>query len=367
MAALNIQSLVKIYPSAKGEILAVDDLDLHINDGEIVGLLGSSGCGKTTTLRAIAGFVTPTAGSISMNGTAIHTLPPAQRSVAMAFEGYALYPPLKIRDNISFALLRNKTSKADIEKAVSEIAATLEIDDVLDAYPAAISAGQQQRTSLARALVRQAPVTLLDEPMSQLEPRLRTLLRARVKDFLVRNNKTTIFVTHDQNEAITLADRIAVMEQGKLQQFDTAMNLRDRPANLFVAEFIGEPPMNILDATVVSEAGKISLELRNESTVIGTIAGPENSAVKFPENKQVKLGIRPHRIAINPASTLNAAVISNQWLGDQAHLLVACNDIRLVIVSTERHPECTPGTTIGIELTPAAQLFFDPASGQALQ
>lgn len=366
MAGLRFDSMLKIYPSEKGEILAVDNLNLDINDGEIIGLLGSSGCGKTTTLRAVAGFVKPTKGTISMDGQEIQDLPPAQRKVAMAFEGYALYPPLKIRDNIGFALLRGNASRAETEQAVNEISATLEIDDILDAYPAAISAGQQQRTSLARALVRKAPVTLLDEPMSQLEPRLRTLLRARVKDFLVQHRRTTIFVTHDQNEAITLADRIAVMEQGQLQQFDTATNLRDKPSNLFVAEFIGEPPMNIIAARVTEQAGQLAFTLLQHDTALGTIAAPTDRQLNFSANQQIKVGIRPHRIEIDPAATLRAKIISNQWLGDQAHLLVDWQGLRLVVVSTERYADCQVDTEVGLRLPAAALLFFDPTSGLAL-
>ena len=362
MAELHFDSLVKIYPSEKGEILAVDDLNLRINDGEIIGLLGSSGCGKTTTLRSVAGFVTPTSGQINMNGNQIHNLPPSQRQVAMAFEGYALYPPLKIRDNIGFALLQQKKKDSEVKAEVEKIANLLEIEDILDSYPAAISAGQQQRTSLARALIRKASVTLLDEPMSQLEPRLRTILRARVKEYLVENKQTTIFVTHDQNEAITLADRIAVMEQGKLLQFDSAITLRDKPANMFVAEFIGEPPMNIIDAETSSESGDQVLNLVHEQTKFGQV----ESNLSTQTNK-LKLGIRPHRIQIANDGQIKAKVISNQWLGDQAHLLVDCQGKRLVVVSTTKHSQYNVDADISLNIPSEALLYFDPESGNALQ
>ena len=251
MASLVLEQVTKIYrPRRKEPVLAVDHVDLAIDDGEIVGLLGSSGCGKTSTLRMIAGFEDVSEGTIRLGERAIERLPPARRGVAMAFEGYALYPPLRVRDNIAFALLRERRPRAEVDKVVSEVAELLDITSILDRHPPTISAGQQQRTSLARALVRKADASLLDEPMSQLEPQLRAILRARIKDYLIANRMTTVFVTHDQTEAIALADRIAVMEKGVLQQYAPPAELKERPANLFVASFIGEPPMNIVKATV---------------------------------------------------------------------------------------------------------------------
>ena len=220
MARLALDQLSKIYRSrGKPPVLAVDGVDLQAGEGEIVGLLGSSGCGKTSTLRMIAGFEDVSSGTIRVGDKPIQAMPPKDRGVAMAFEGYALYPPLTIRDNIGFALLRERRSREEVTKRVGEIASMLEIGDILDRYPPTISAGQQQRTSLARALVRRADISLLDEPMSQLEPQLRAILRARIKDYLIEHKMTTVFVTHDQTEAIALADRIAVMEQGVLQQY----------------------------------------------------------------------------------------------------------------------------------------------------
>ena len=247
-SGLTLDRLCKIYRSrGKAPVLAVDKVDLAAGPGEIVGLLGSSGCGKTSTLRMIAGFEDVSEGAIRSGDRPVQGLPPKDRGVAMAFEGYALYPPLTIRDNIGFALLRERRPRDEVAKRVGEIAGLLEIGDILDRYPPTISAGQQQRTSLARALVRRAAITLLDEPMSQLEPQLRAILRARIKDYLIEHRMTTVFVTHDQTEAIALADRIAVMEQGVLQQYAPPASLKEEPTNLFVASFIGEPPMNIVE------------------------------------------------------------------------------------------------------------------------
>ena len=243
MTTLHLDNVSKVYSGA-GE-RAVDALTMHIKDGEIVALLGSSGCGKTTSLRMVAGLETITGGEIRIGDRVVNTLRPSERNVAMAFETYALYPPLRVRDNIAFGLLRDRVPTTEIDKRVKHIAGMLEITDLLERFPPSISGGAQQRVSLARALIRNAAVHLLDEPMSQLEPQLRALLRARIKDYLIAQKMTTVVVTHDQTEAIALADRIAVMEKGVLQQFATPHDLQDRPANLFVASFIGEPPMNL--------------------------------------------------------------------------------------------------------------------------
>ena len=278
MATLTLDRVTKVYDQRGSHpVLAVDAVDMAIEHGEIVGLLGSSGCGKTSTLRMIAGFEDVTSGEIRLGGRVINRLAPASRNVAMAFEGYALYPPLRVRDNIGFALLRDRHPRAEVEAKVSEIAELLEIGDILDRYPPTISAGQQQRTSLARALIRKADSFLLDEPMSQLEPQLRAILRARIKDWLISRRMTTVFVTHDQTEAMTLADRIAVMEKGVLEQLATPAELKERPATLFVASFIGEPPMNILSARVRKDGpgAIVALDDRGDAAfeVAVTLAG----------------------------------------------------------------------------------------------
>jgi multiple sugar transport system ATP-binding protein len=365
MASLVLERVNKTYQSrGKASVLAVDNLDLRIGDGEIVGLLGSSGCGKTSTLRMIAGFEEVTSGSIKVGDKPIHTLMPKDRGVAMAFEGYALYPPLTIRDNIGFALLRERRPRTEVGARVEEVAGLLEIGDILSRHPPTISAGQQQRTSLARALVRRAPVSLLDEPMSQLEPQLRAILRARIKDYLIAHKMTTVFVTHDQTEAIALADRIAVMEQGVLQQFATPQALKEEPANLFVASFIGEPPMNILDATLeqgglaVSAAGKPALR-------VGLAAPMAREIASLAQHGALKLGIRPHRIAVGDARGQAATVVSNQWLGDQTHLALDLAGCFLVAVAHGRVRHAV-GDRVPVGLPLGAMHVFDAQSGKAL-
>ena len=333
LANLILINVDKAYgEGSRHPVIAVKRLNMTINDGEIVALLGSSGCGKTSTLRMVAGLESITAGEARIGGRLVNDLRAAERNVAMAFEGYALYPPLKVRDNIAFSLLRDKESKSHVEKKVGNIARLLEIEELLDRYPANLASGQQQRVSLARALVRRADVHLLDEPMSQLEPELRAILRARLKDFLIQNGLTTVFVTHDQTEAIALADRIAVMEEGELQQFDSPETLRDRPSNLFVASFIGEPPMNVFAAEVEPGNDLIRLHVSTEAT-------PNAFAMEVPaawigdksretlnHASEVYIGIRPHQLRIGaPLSgakhmSLRGTVVSSQWLGDQTHI-----------------------------------------------
>ncbi len=276
MGELVLSKLDKVYRSKKKTVHAVQSFDLTVKSGEIVALLGSSGCGKTSTLRMIAGFEDVTGGSITLDGRAIHTLPPSQRGVAMAFEAYSLYPPLTIGENIAFALKAARLTAAQQETRVRNIAEMLEIAAILNRYPSSVSGGQQQRASLGRALVRKAGLYLLDEPMGQLEPQLRAVLRGRIKHYLRENNCTTILVTHDQTEANALADRIAVMEGGLLQQYATPAELKARPANLFTGTFIGEPPMNVIEAGVRSEAHFIAGQWRSHVSKL-PLPGPRRA------------------------------------------------------------------------------------------
>ena len=357
---LTLDRLCKTYRSrGKAPVLAVDKVDLAAGPGEIIGLLGSSGCGKTSTLRMIAGFEEASEGAILSGDKPIHTLPPKDRGVAMAFEGYALYPPLTIRDNIGFALLRERRPRDEVAKRVAEVAGLLEIDDILERYPPTISAGQAQRTSLARALVRRAPITLLDEPMSQLEPQLRAILRARIKDYLIAHRMTTVFVTHDQTEAIALADRIAVMEQGVLQQYAPPASLKEEPANLFVASFIGEPPMNVVEARPVDGPALEAL------APDGSVAFRVPLAAAVGQGERYRLGIRPHRIRLGEPQGLPATVLSNQWLGDQLHLALDLGGCFLVAVA-HRRIDARVDSSVAVTLPPAAMHLFDAWSGTAV-
>lgn len=337
MGMLELRNVDKVYGSrGKPPVHAVRALDMDVPSGEIVALLGSSGCGKTSTLRMIAGFEEVTSGSIALGHRQIHRLPPAQRKVAMAFEGYSLYPPLTVRENIAFALKAQQLSRSEVTRRVDAIARLVEIDDILDSYPRAISGGQQQRVSLARALVRDADLYLLDEPMGQLEPQLRAVLRGRIKGLLAERCMTAIFVTHDQAEASALADRIAVMEDGILQQFASEKDLKNRPANLFVASFIGEPPMNLLQAEVARNNGGFGLSVGPD--LVFQIPGDtlDNAAQKALEGSaRLTVGIRPQKVAVG-SGDVRLRVVSNQWLGDQSHVAGECAGKLLIAVTPNR-------------------------------
>jgi multiple sugar transport system ATP-binding protein len=362
MTILNLDKVSKVYDGA-GE-RAVDTVTMHIDDGEIVALLGSSGCGKTTTLRMVAGLESVTDGEIRVGDRLVNTLRPSQRNVAMAFETYALYPPLRVRENIAFGLLRDRVASAEIEKRVKQIAEMLEITDLLERFPPSISGGAQQRVSLARALIRNAAVYLLDEPMSQLEPQLRALLRARIKDYLIARKMTTVVVTHDQTEAIALADRIAVMEKGVLQQFATPHDLQEHPANLFVASFIGEPPMNLFPAIV--QEGRIAV-LNDQQKVAFHVPA---TAGELGQGKRIMVGVRPHRIRLGPAgqgegATLTGEVHSNHWLGDHCQVGFQVNGCSLIAVG-ERDVQAAGGSQIRVGIPGEAVRIFDVDTGAAI-
>ncbi len=367
MTSLHFDNVSKVYNGA-GE-RAVDNLTMHIKDGEIVALLGSSGCGKTTSLRMVAGLESVTEGEIRVGDRMVNTLRPSERNVAMAFETYALYPPLRVRENIAFGLLRDRAPTAEIEKQVKTIAAMLEITDLLERFPPSISGGAQQRVSLARALIRNAAVHLLDEPMSQLEPQLRALLRARIKDYLIAQKMTTVVVTHDQTEAIALADRIAVMEKGVLQQFATPHDLQDRPANLFVASFIGEPPMNLFPAVV--QDGKVAVLNDRQEVAFHMPLAVSGANGKFSDGKRIMVGVRPHRIHLAPAkpvegTSLVGEVTSNHWLGDQCQVGFQVRGCHVIAVGG-RDVRAPMGSQVPVAISGEAVRIFDADSGAAVE
>ncbi|WP_119166659.1 ABC transporter ATP-binding protein [Algihabitans albus] len=365
-AALILEGLDKIYnPGSAHPVQAVHGLKMQVAAGEIVALLGASGCGKTSTLRMIAGFEEVTAGQIRLKGREIHDLAPARRNVAMAFEGYSLYPPLTVRENIAFALKSAKLRREETTRRVEEIARLLEIEDILERYPSSISGGQQQRASLGRALVRDADLHLLDEPMGQLEPQLRALLRGRIKHHIKERGMTAILVTHDQTEANALADRIAVMEGGLLQQFATPAVLKDRPANLFTGTFIGEPPMNVFVAKVGGGNGRLRLRLGEGAELNYAAAAFEESVhARLLEHGQIAIGVRPHAVRL-VAEGVPATVTVNQWLGDQSH--IAAEFAGGVLVAVEhRRATVRPGERVAVALAPEDLHFFDAGNGAAV-
>lgn len=364
-SALQINGVDKFYGPIDHGVHAVRKLSMQIEKGEIVALLGSSGCGKTSTLRMIAGFEPVSRGQISLAGREIHTFAPVKRNVAMAFEGYSLYPPLTVRENIAFALKASKLPQDVVDEKVAYIARLLEIEDILGRYPSSISGGQQQRASLGRALIRDADLHLLDEPMGQLEPQLRAVLRGRIKHYIKENGLTAILVTHDQTEANALADRIAVMEGGVLQQFDTPLRIKERPANLFTGTFVGEPPMNVFEAGI-SESGDrivfglgegVRLDYRTSDFATDVLGELRN-------RKKVVLGIRPYSVR-RAEGGVPAKVAVSQWLGDQTHIAADFAGGTMVLVEHDR-VRLEHGDMIGLKLDASALHVFDAETGKAV-
>ncbi len=284
--SLTLTDLVKTYASRGREhVTAVKGIDLAIEPGELVALLGPSGCGKTTTLRMIAGLETVTSGSIRIGNREVSQLPAAKRGIGVGFESYALYPPLTVRENLLYGLKARKVKGA--EQMVASISRRLEMDDMLELRPAGLSSGQKQRVALARALVRNPPVLLLDEPLSHLDASARQRVRRELKVLQREFGYTTIVVTHDQVEALSLADRLAVMDAGVVQQFGTPDEVFDDPANLFVAQFVGEPQLNVLRGVTKTKDGRTWVEIGSHAGGLAT------SVTTVPDGTRVTVGVRP--------------------------------------------------------------------------
>ncbi len=362
---LRLEKVDKFYGPIGTGVHAVRDVSMEVARGAIIALLGSSGCGKTSTLRMIAGFEETSRGKIHLAGREVQNLPPVKRNVAMAFEGYSLYPTVNVRDNIAFALKAARLPASEVGAKVREVADMLEITDILDRSPNSLSSGQQQRASLARALIRDADLYLLDEPMGQLEPQLRTLLRGRIKHFIRERGMTAILVTHDQTEANALADRIAVMEDGVLQQYASPSEIKDRPANLFTGTFVGEPPMNVFPVTLSSRDGNLHLELVGGRE----LAYPEEAFAPevrdaIMKRRNVVIGVRPYAVHRDTAGA-GATVLTNQWLGDQSHIAAHFAEATVVLVEHDR-ANVAVGDQIAIRLDPSDLHIFDPDSGTAI-
>ena len=293
MASITFKNVVKTYDNG---VTVVPDLNLEIKDKEFIVLVGPSGCGKSTTLRMIAGLEDVSSGELIIGDKVVNTVPPKDRDIAMVFQSYALYPHMTVRDNMAFALKLRKEPQEEIDKKVNEAAKILELEKYLDRKPKALSGGQRQRVALGRAMVRKPAVFLLDEPLSNLDAKLRTEMRSQIAALHKRLETTFVYVTHDQTEAMTMGDRIVVMKDGYVQQFDTPQNLYNSPCNMFVAGFIGSPQMNFLNVTVEKAA---------EGQVL--VFGDSRISVNKPEleayiGKEVVMGVRPEDIHANSAA-----------------------------------------------------------------
>jgi ABC-type sugar transport system ATPase subunit len=293
MAKIQLEHVTKKF----GDLVAVNDVSLEVTDGEFVALLGPSGCGKTTTLRLIAGLEVPDTGSIQIGVKDVTKLPPRDRDIAMVFQDYALYPHMTLLNNIGYPLKVRGVSRPDTVRRVTEVAQQLQIADLLERRPGQVSGGQQQRASVARALAHQAQAFLFDEPLSNLDAKLRLEARAFLKRLQHEINVTAVYVTHDQAEAMALADRIVVMNFGRIMQIGHPLDVYRRPANTFVAAFIGNPPMNLLPGQVDIGAGKIVFD---QDRALNIAAYRERWGDVVKNGKQITLGVRPENISISP-------------------------------------------------------------------
>ena len=371
MASLSLRNVYKRYP---GGVTAVSDFNLEIKDQEFIILVGPSGCGKSTTLRMVAGLEEISEGEVYIGDRLVNDVAPKDRDIAMVFQNYALYPHMTVYDNMAFGLKLRKTSKDEIKRRVEEAARILDIEHLLERKPKALSGGQRQRVALGRAIVREPKVFLLDEPLSNLDAKLRAQMRTEISKLHQRLGTTFIYVTHDQTEAMTMGTRIVVMKSGLIQQVDTPQNLYLRPCNLFVAGFIGSPQMNFIDSKLLKIDGDYFVEFGSEDTK--TRAGVKFK-IKLPASKNVDncldayvdkeviMGIRPEDVhneedlvAANPDGVVEANVEVTELMGAETYLYMNCEgqsiNARVSPTSTAK-----PGDKITIALEPAKIHLFD--------
>lgn len=353
MATLSLQNLVKSY--GKTEVL--HGINLDVADGEFVVFVGPSGCGKSTTLRMIAGLEDITAGIVQINGAVVNNLEPKQRNIAMVFQNYAIYPHMTVRKNIGFGLRTSKLPKAEKTKRLEEVATMLGMTEYLDRKPNELSGGQRQRVAIGRALVRNPAVFLFDEPLSNLDAQLRQQMRLEIKKLHQRVGNTIIFVTHDQVEAMTLADRIVIMKDGHIQQIATPDDAYHKPANEFVARFIGAPSMNMLSGTATESGIKLSNGAH--------IAAPESA---LTSGGVVTVGIRPEDLSICDGNepVLSGRVTVVEPLGSESLLYVDIDGTEIIASGPGRDAP-RPNTTIDLYAPDESFHFFNPDTGESLR
>jgi len=395
MAEIVLDRVSKVYP---GGVAGVNDLSLEINDGEFMVLVGPSGCGKSTALRSIAGLEEITSGTISIGGRVVNNLPPKDRDIAMVFQNYALYPHMTVAQNLAFGLQQRKTPKAEIERRVTEVARMLGIEEYLRRKPAALSGGQRQRVAMGRAIVREPRAFLMDEPLSNLDAKLRVSMRASLSQLHERLAVTTVYVTHDQVEAMTLGHRVCVLRDGQLQQVDTPQALYDHPVNLFVAGFMGSPAMNFVAADLVQDTGpsvtfagyrlplpagvldskpglagylgrEVILGIRPSDFEDASLADPGWAQVQVTANVTEELGSEIHIIFALDAPPLQHPSISDATAGDgdvdeAATVLAGGKSLWTARVAARSHVR--PGQTVELAVNTSNLQFFDPASGLAI-
>jgi multiple sugar transport system ATP-binding protein len=345
-----------------GSSIVVDDLTLETEDGEFVVLLGPSGCGKTTTLRMLAGLEDATAGDILIGQERVNDVPTQARDIAMVFQSYALYPHMTIAENIAYPLRVRKTAREEIERRVHQVAAMLEIDKLLGRRPRDLSGGERQRVALARAIVRSPKVYLMDEPLSNLDAKLRVQMRGELKRLQHELGTTTVYVTHDQAEAMTLAHRVAVMRGGRLQQFDTPMNIYNRPRNRFVAEFVGSPGMNFIEgshdaAARVFKSGELVLPL------------PDAQIERLNNHARVTLGMRPEHVHVSTEAHegwLPANVYVTELMGNETFVFLRLPGGEKIISRAPADFRAALEMPVWIRFELERAAFFEAESGEAI-
>jgi multiple sugar transport system ATP-binding protein len=361
MAEIRVENVTKRF----GSFVAVDNVSMTIRDQEFVVLLGPSGCGKTTLLRAIAGLGMADEGRICIGERDVTYLPPRDRKISMVFQSYAIFPHMKVFDNIAFGLKMNRFDRQEIERRVREAAELLHIEGMLDRYPSAMSGGQRQRVAVARAIAMKAQVLLMDEPLSNLDALLRLEMRAELKRLLQEIKATTLYVTHDQIEALSMGDRIAVMKAGVIEQYDKPDIVYDQPANQFIGGFIGTPPMNFMAGQVQRQDGRMAVRIGDFDLAPGEAMG---AALNSYQGQRVVVGIRAENMETlrQPAEqALKVEVLVVEPLGSQNLLTV---QIGGDIVKVATHPDfrVEPGDSVWLRFPADKIRWFEPESGRAL-
>ncbi len=355
MAAIEIKGLAKSF----GPVEVLRDINLSIGDGEFLALVGPSGCGKSTLLRLLAGLETATAGRIFIDGRDVTDLPAKARDIAMVFQSYALYPHMTVAENMAFSLRVRKADKKLIEERVKAAAQVLNLTEYLQRKPAALSGGQRQRVAMGRAIVRDPKVFLFDEPLSNLDAKLRVSMRSEIKSLHQRLKTTPVYVTHDQIEALTMAHRIVVLRDGTVEQIGTPMELYDSPGNVFVAEFIGSPAMNLLPARLKRSGGQRAAMIEGGTVILL----PENFGGE--EGQEVLVGIRPEHLSVGEGGAISGRVAQVEPMGGQVQIAFEVAGRRVMVLLNER---ILPplGSEISLMPRPSAIHAFDAASGRRL-
>jgi len=368
MADLSLRNVKKIYDNT---VVAVQSFNLEIADKEFIVLVGPSGCGKSTTLRMVAGLEEITEGEIYIGGRKVNTMPPKDRDIAMVFQNYALYPHMTVYDNIAYGLKLRKFPKRVIDEKVREAAEILDITELLKRKPKALSGGQRQRVAIGRAIVREPQVFLMDEPLSNLDAKLRNQMRSEIIKLRQKVNTTFIYVTHDQTEAMTLGDRIVIMKEGFVQQVGTPQEVFHHPANLFVAGFIGTPQMNIFDAQLARDEDRYFVELGGVRVELSAEKAERLRAGNVG-SQPVKLGVRPEHLVLTDANdAIFAAVDVSEMMGSAVHIHVsACGQDVIIVVPLGEEEECNAfpmGQPVRFIFRGSAAHVFDVETGHNLE